>query len=130
MRSPRRDDVAEEREPAEGEQHREHEAVLEPQPGSKPPKDLILLADEVDAESARRKSCSDRLNSDQDEQAADDLRVDVQAPAEDRDMHEHEQRDQRPREQHHDARQKEEKCRVVDEDDTQVPPAVPKRLEL
>ena len=104
--------------------------MLQPEPGPQVLEKAILLADEVDAEGPRRQAEADRLHAKDDEQTAHDQRMDIQITSEDRNVNEHEQGDERAGEQHDQPWQQEEKRRVVDENDTQVPPAIAKRREL
>src|SRR6266576_101645 len=104
--------------------------MLQPEPRAQLLEKLILLADEVDAEGPRGQAEADRLHAQDDEQTAHDQRVHVEITAEDRNVNEYEQGDERAGKQHDQPWQQEEKRRVVDENDAQVPPAVAKWREL
>src|SRR5205814_304360 len=85
-----------------------------PNPRPQRLEELVLLADEVDAERSSRQAESDRLHTEQDQQTPEDQGVHVEVAAEDRHVHEDEQRDDRPDQKHHRARQEKEKRRVID----------------
>ena len=58
-------------------------------------KRFVLVADEVGAVGTRAETEADRLHAEQDQEAAEDQGVDVEAAPEDRYLHEDEQRDER-----------------------------------
>src|SRR5207253_3406100 len=82
VRYPPRDDDSEKREACDSERGGNRQPVFQPEPCTKLLEETILFADEVDAECTRGKSGSARLHSDQNQQAADDLRMDVQVATE------------------------------------------------
>src|SRR5262245_27973924 len=98
--------------------------MLELEAGAQPLQELVAFADEVDAEDARAESETDRLNAEKDEQAPDDQRVNEQVASEEWYLHENEQRDERPRGEHDQSRDQKEERRVVDDDESEVPPSV------
>ena len=108
----------------------QQQPVLEPEPRAQPIERFVLVADEVGAVRPSAQTEADRLDAEEDQEAAQDQGVDVEAAPKYRYLHEHEQRDERAGAEHDGAREHEEEGRVVDEDDAQVSPAVAKRREL
>src|SRR4051794_15067619 len=83
-RRPLPDDDPDQRQSGDEHEQRDRKAVLEPQLAAHPLKQLILVADEVDTERPGRQPETNRLDPDQDEEAAEDQGVDEQVPTEDR----------------------------------------------